>query len=212
MIIAVTFHTPWNSIIEYLSGFRIALLFLQKTCDKICNRKLSIFSGLKMSLLSIFSGFRMSLLLKQKTCDKGCMSSGLKVIFASHKMVQTILIRCMSRFHCYLTWKSWEDTPRKGGRHQAHQTLKKFKKYKGDKKHHTMVMQSIPKMPKWDDSTLKAWSILAWILGFGVDRMELMAFQVAIPTSMVTSQACWRIFLEEYWLSKCFQHLSVQRK
>jgi hypothetical protein len=75
-----------------------------------------------------------------------------------------------------------------------------------------MVMQSIPKMPKWDDSTLKAWSILAWILGFGVDRMELMAFQVAIPTSMVTSQACWRIFLEEYWLSKCFQHLSVQRK
>jgi hypothetical protein len=91
-------HTPWNSIFEYLSGFRIALLFLQKTCDKICNRK-----------LSVFSGFRMSLLLKQKTCDKGSMSSGLKVTFAWNKRVQTILIRCMSRFHCYLTWKSWEN-------------------------------------------------------------------------------------------------------
>ncbi len=103
-------------------------------------------------------------------------------------------------------------TPRRGGRQQPHQTLKKSKKYKGGKKHHTMVMQSAPKMPKWHHSTLKAWSILAWILRSRVDQRKLMAFQVAIPTSTVATQDCWRIFLEEYWLSKCFQHLFVQRK
>jgi hypothetical protein len=75
-----------------------------------------------------------------------------------------------------------------------------------------MVAQSSPKMPKWHHSVLKAWSILAWILGFRVERRELMAFQVAIPTSMAATHACWRIFLEEYWLAKCFRHLSDQRK
>jgi hypothetical protein len=47
-------------------------------------------------------------------------------------------------------------TPRRGGRQQPHQTLKKSKKYKGGKKHPTMVMQSTPKMPKWHHFTLKA--------------------------------------------------------
>jgi hypothetical protein len=47
-------------------------------------------------------------------------------------------------------------TPRRGGRQQPHQTLEKFKKYKGGKKHHTMVTQSAPKMPKWHHSALKA--------------------------------------------------------
>jgi hypothetical protein len=47
-------------------------------------------------------------------------------------------------------------TPSKGGRQQPHQTLEKFKKYKGGKKHHTMVAHSAPKMPKWHHSTLKA--------------------------------------------------------
>jgi hypothetical protein len=90
-------------------------------------------------------------------------------------------------------------TPRRGGSQQPHRWLKKFKKYKGGKKRHTMVAQSSPKMPKWHHSALKAWLILAWILGSRVDRRELMAFQVAIPTSTVATQACWRIFLEEYW-------------
>jgi hypothetical protein len=103
-------------------------------------------------------------------------------------------------------------TPRKGRRQQPHQTLKKCKEYKGGKKSHMMVAQSSPKMLKWHHFTLKAWSILAWILESQVDRRELMAFQVAIPTSTVATQACWRIFLEEYWLSKCFRHLSDQRK
>ncbi len=92
----------------------------------------------------------------------------------------------------------WEETPRRGGRQQPHQTLKKSKKYKGSKKRHTMVTQSSPKMPKWHHSTLKAWSILAWILSSRVDQRKLMAFQVAIPISTVVTQACWRIFLEEY--------------
>jgi hypothetical protein len=35
-----------------------------------------------------------------------------------------------------------EETPRRGGRQQPHQTLKKSKKYKVAKKHHTMVTQS----------------------------------------------------------------------
>jgi hypothetical protein len=43
---------------------------------------------------------------------------------------------------------SLRKTPSRGGRQQPHQTLKKFKKYKGGKKHHTMVAQSAPKMPK----------------------------------------------------------------
>ncbi len=46
--------------------------------------------------------------------------------------------------------------PEKGRRQQPHQTLKKSKKYKGGKKHHTMVAQSAPKMPKWHHSALKA--------------------------------------------------------
>jgi hypothetical protein len=78
-------------------------------------------------------------------------------------------------------------TPRRGGRHQPHQTLKKSKKYKGGKKCHTMVAQSSPKMLEWHRSALKAWSILAWILGSRVDRRELMAFQVAILTSTVAT-------------------------
>jgi hypothetical protein len=41
-----------------------------------------------------------------------------------------------------------EETPRRGGRQQPHQALKKFKKYKGGKKCHLMVAQSSPKMPK----------------------------------------------------------------
>jgi hypothetical protein len=41
-----------------------------------------------------------------------------------------------------------EETPRRGGRQQPHQALKKFKKYKGSKKRHPMVAQSSPKMPK----------------------------------------------------------------
>jgi hypothetical protein len=49
-----------------------------------------------------------------------------------------------------------EKTPRRGGRQQPHQTLKKSKKYKGGKKRHTMVTQSTPKMPKWHHSALKA--------------------------------------------------------
>jgi hypothetical protein len=60
--------------------------------------------------------------------------------------------------------------PRRGGRQQPHQTLKKSKKYKGGKKHHLMVTQSTPKMPKWHHSALKACSILSWILGSRVDR------------------------------------------
>ncbi len=46
--------------------------------------------------------------------------------------------------------------PSRGGRQQPHQTLEKFKKYKGDKKHHTMGTQSAPKKPKWHHSALKA--------------------------------------------------------
>jgi len=46
--------------------------------------------------------------------------------------------------------------PERGGRQQPHQTLKKSKKYKGGKKHHTMVTHSTPKMPKWHHSALKA--------------------------------------------------------
>jgi hypothetical protein len=38
--------------------------------------------------------------------------------------------------------------PEGGGRQQPHHSLKKFKKYKGGKKCHTMVAQSSPKMPK----------------------------------------------------------------
>jgi hypothetical protein len=49
-----------------------------------------------------------------------------------------------------------EETPRRGGRQQPHQTLKKSKKYKGGKKHHLMVTHSTPKMPKWHHSALKA--------------------------------------------------------
>ncbi len=41
-----------------------------------------------------------------------------------------------------------EETLRRGGRQQPHQALKKSKKYKGGKKHHMMVAQSSPKMPK----------------------------------------------------------------
>ncbi len=51
--------------------------------------------------------------------------------------------------------------PRRGGRQQPHQTLKKSKKYKGGKKHDLMVTQSTPKMPKWHHSALKACSILS---------------------------------------------------
>jgi hypothetical protein len=50
-----------------------------------------------------------------------------------------------------------------------------------------MVTQSTPKMLKWHHSALKACSILSWILGSRVDRRELMAFQVAIPTSTVAT-------------------------
>jgi hypothetical protein len=39
-------------------------------------------------------------------------------------------------------------TLRRGGRQQPHHSLKKFKKYKGGKKCHTMVLQSSPKMLK----------------------------------------------------------------
>jgi hypothetical protein len=38
--------------------------------------------------------------------------------------------------------------PRRGRRQQPHHSLKKFEKYKGGKKRHTMVAQSSPKMPK----------------------------------------------------------------
>jgi hypothetical protein len=72
------------------------------------------------------------------------------------------------------------ETPRRGGRQQPLQTLKKSKKYKGGKKHHTMVTQSTPKMLKWHHSALKACSILSWILGSRVDWRELMAFRVLL--------------------------------
>ncbi len=48
----------------------------------------------------------------------------------------------------YVPKPSKKKDPSRGGRQQPHQTLKKFKKYKGGKKHHTMVAQSAPKMPK----------------------------------------------------------------
>jgi hypothetical protein len=47
-------------------------------------------------------------------------------------------------------------TPRRGGKQQPHQTLKKSKKYKGGKKHHTIVTQSSPKIPKWHHYARKA--------------------------------------------------------
>ncbi len=135
----------------------------------------------------------------------------------------TYCIICASNLACkspnQQLWQFWSfvvsalrEKPRRGGRQQPHHSLKKFRKYKGGKKSHTMLAQSSPKIPKWHHSALKAWSILAWILGSWVDRRELMAFQVAIPTSTVATQACWRIFLEEYWLSICFWHLFDQRK
>ncbi len=36
--------------------------------------------------------------------------------------------------------------PEKGRRQQPHQTLKKSKKYKGGKKHHTMVAHKLPRV------------------------------------------------------------------
>jgi hypothetical protein len=49
----------------------------------------------------------------------------------------------------FVWWVQYlEETPRMGGRQQPHQTLKKFNKYKGGKKHHMMVTLSTPKMPK----------------------------------------------------------------
>ncbi len=54
------------------------------------------------------------------------------------------------------SWTGSRKNPSRGGRQQPHQTLEKFKKYKGGKKHHTMVTQSAPKMPKWHHSALKA--------------------------------------------------------
>jgi hypothetical protein len=41
-----------------------------------------------------------------------------------------------------------EENPRRRKRQQPHHSLKKFKKYKGGKKCHTMVVESSPKMPK----------------------------------------------------------------
>jgi hypothetical protein len=117
MIIRVTFSTLLTPLNKYLCGcritllscerhvinhvvenfvpfgFKIALLSLQKTCDKICDGK----------LLFLF-GFRIA--LQQKIYDKIVYKtstfSGLKVTFA-HKRVQNILIGCMLRDHYYVT-------------------------------------------------------------------------------------------------------------
>ncbi len=89
--------------------------------------------------------------------------------------------------------------PKKGREATAPLFIKEIQEVQGGKKRYTMVVQSSPKMPKWHHSALKAWSILAWILGSQVDQTKLMAFQVAtVPTSTVATLACWKIFLEEY--------------
>jgi hypothetical protein len=49
------------------------------------------------------------------------------------------------------------------------------------------------------------------MLGSLVSLWDLMAFQVAIPTSTVATQACVSTFFVEYWSPKCLLHLSVLR-
>jgi len=81
-------------------------------------------------------------------------------------------------------YETLRERPREGeGGNSPIKQERNSRNTEGGKKHQTMVAQSTPKMPKWHHSALKAWWILARILGSRVDRRELMAFQVAIPTS-----------------------------
>jgi hypothetical protein len=52
-----------------------------------------------------------------------------------------------------------------------------------------MLALSCPRMFKCSHSFLKANSMLDWTAGSLVGRRDLMAFQVAIPTSTVATQA-----------------------
>jgi len=101
--------------------------------------------------------------------------------------------------------------PLRGGRQQPHQSLSKFEKYNGGRKHHLMVVLSLPKIFKCNHSDLKANSILSWMSRSLSGLGALMAFQVAMPTSIVATQACWSTLLREYLSSKCLQHLLDQR-
>jgi hypothetical protein len=101
--------------------------------------------------------------------------------------------------------------PLRGGRQQPHQSLKKLRKYKGGSRRHEMAASPSPKMRPWSHSVLKASSMLFWLSLVLSWLEDLMAFQVAMPTSVVASQDWSRTLLREYWPSKCLRHLSNQR-
>ncbi len=54
-----------------------------------------------------------------------------------------------------------EKKPEKGREAAAPSNIKEIQEIQGGKKHHLMVTQSTPKMPKWHHSALKACSILS---------------------------------------------------
>jgi hypothetical protein len=89
-------------------------------------------------------------------------SGGMNPFFGRQKSNFWLSITWMENPRCqYVLLCAPRRNPRRGGRQQPHQTLKKSKKYKGGKKHHLMVTQSTRKMPKWHHSALKACSILS---------------------------------------------------
>jgi len=101
--------------------------------------------------------------------------------------------------------------PFQGGRQQPLQSLEKLRKYKGGSRRHEMAALPSPKMWPWSHLALKACSMLIWLSWFLFWLEDLMAFQVAMLTSVVASHAWSRTFLREYWPSKCLRHLSDQR-
>jgi hypothetical protein len=101
--------------------------------------------------------------------------------------------------------------PLRGGRQQRLQSLEKLRKYKGWSRRHEMATSPSPKIWPWSHSALKACSMsfcLSWLL---IWLEDLMAFQVAMPTSAVASQDWSKTLFREYWPSKCLRHLSDQR-
>jgi hypothetical protein len=98
--------------------------------------------------------------------------------------------------------------PLRGGRQQPHQSLENLRKYKGGSRRQEMATSPSPKMRPWSHSILKANSMLFWLSWVLSWLEDLMAFQVAMPTSAVASQDWSRTLLREYWPSKCLRHLS----
>jgi hypothetical protein len=107
--------------------------------------------------------------------------------------------------------ESYRVNPLRGGRQQPLQSLKKSRKYKGGSRRHEMAVLPSPKIWPWNHSALKACSMLIWSSCFLLWLGDLMARQVAMPTSVVASHAWRRTRLREYWPLKCLRHRSDQR-